>query len=193
MDADGTTISPTNIAIIKYWGKRDETLILSINDSISTTLDLNHLCMTTTVVISQEFDYDRMWLNTKSYLREIRRMAGYVEDEKKGIRIRKDDWKRLRVYIASYNNFPIAVGLVSSAAGFACLGGRAASSYQTQVNAEKKGAMIYTNSFYYYPTEGSDKASFESVRTNTTIAMAAQQGVYPSGNQASASSCATQS
>lgn len=45
-----------------------------------------------------------------------------MEDEKKGIRIRKVDWERLRVHIASYNNFPTAAGLASSAAGFACLG-----------------------------------------------------------------------
>ncbi|KAJ8615388.1 hypothetical protein MRB53_034760 [Persea americana] len=126
-----TARSPTNIAVIKYWGKRDETLILPINDSISVTLDPDHLCTTTTVAVSPAFDSDRMWLNGKeislsggryqSCLREIRRRAGDVEDEKKGIRIRKVDWERLRVHIASYNNFPTAAGLASSAAGFACL------------------------------------------------------------------------
>ncbi|RWR97142.1 mevalonate 5-diphosphate decarboxylase [Cinnamomum micranthum f. kanehirae] len=126
-----TARSPTNIAVIKYWGKRDETLILPINDSISVTLDPDHLCTTTTVAVSPAFDSDRMWLNGKeislsggryqSCLREIRRRACDVEDEKKGIRIRKEDWERLRVHIASYNNFPTAAGLASSAAGFACL------------------------------------------------------------------------
>ncbi|GKD73243.1 diphosphomevalonate decarboxylase MVD2, peroxisomal, partial [Tanacetum coccineum] len=58
-----TARTPTNIAVIKYWGKRDETLILPINDSISVTLDPAHLC-TTTVSVSP-FDHDRMWLNGK--------------------------------------------------------------------------------------------------------------------------------
>ena len=60
-----TARTPTNIAVIKYWGKRDETLILPINDSISVTLDPNHLCTTTTVSVSPSFDQDRMWLNGK--------------------------------------------------------------------------------------------------------------------------------
>ncbi|XP_057476658.1 diphosphomevalonate decarboxylase 2-like isoform X2 [Actinidia eriantha] len=126
-----TAQTPTNIAVIKYWGKRDESLILPINDSISVTLDPEHLCTTTTVAVSPRFDQDRMWLNGKEIslsggryqrcLREIRSRASDVEDEKKGIKIAKKDWENLHVHIASYNNFPTAAGLASSAAGFACL------------------------------------------------------------------------
>jgi mevalonate pyrophosphate decarboxylase len=57
--------SPTNIAVIKYWGKRDEALILPVNDSISVTLDPDHLSATTTVAVSPSFSADRMWLNGK--------------------------------------------------------------------------------------------------------------------------------
>uniref|UniRef100_A0A0D9WS62 Diphosphomevalonate decarboxylase n=1 Tax=Leersia perrieri TaxID=77586 RepID=A0A0D9WS62_9ORYZ len=123
--------SPTNIAVIKYWGKRDEALILPVNDSISVTLDPDHLSATTTVAVSPSFSSDRMWLNGneislsggrfQSCLREIRKRARDVEDEKKGIKIKKEDWEKLHVHIASYNNFPTAAGLASSAAGFACL------------------------------------------------------------------------
>ncbi|CAN0900616.1 Diphosphomevalonate decarboxylase MVD2, peroxisomal [Linum grandiflorum] len=126
-----TAQTPTNIAVIKYWGKRDETLILPVNDSISVTLDPAHLCTTTTVAVSPSFSQDRMWLNGKEVslsgaryqncLREIRSRACDVEDEEKGIRIQKKDWENLHVHIASYNNFPTAAGLASSAAGFACL------------------------------------------------------------------------
>uniref|UniRef100_A0A5B6ZCS6 Diphosphomevalonate decarboxylase n=1 Tax=Davidia involucrata TaxID=16924 RepID=A0A5B6ZCS6_DAVIN len=72
-----------------------------------------------------------MWLNGKEIslsggryqncLREIRCRASDVEDEKKDIKIAKKDWAKLHVHIASYNNFPTAAGLASSAAGFACL------------------------------------------------------------------------
>lgn len=65
-----TAQTPTNIAVIKYWGKRDETLILPVNDSISVTLDPDHLCTTTTVAVSPSFDRDRMWLNGKVSLVE---------------------------------------------------------------------------------------------------------------------------
>ncbi|WMV23330.1 hypothetical protein MTR67_016715 [Solanum verrucosum] len=126
-----TAQTPTNIAVIKYWGKRDENLILAINDSISVTLDPAHLCTTTTVAVSPAFNQDRMWLNGKEIslsggryqncLREIRARANDVEDEKKGIKITKKDWENLHVHVASYNNFPTAAGLASSAAGFACL------------------------------------------------------------------------
>ncbi|KAF3434482.1 hypothetical protein FNV43_RR25585 [Rhamnella rubrinervis] len=126
-----TAQTPTNIAVIKYWGKRDETLILPVNDSISVTLDPEHLCTTTTVAVSPSFDRDRMWLNGKEIslsggryqncLKEIRSRGGNVEDEKKGIKIAKEDWQKLHLHIASYNNFPTAAGLASSAAGFACL------------------------------------------------------------------------
>ncbi|KHN37414.1 Diphosphomevalonate decarboxylase [Glycine soja] len=126
-----TAQTPTNIAVIKYWGKRDETLILPVNDSISLTLDPSHLCTTTTVAVSSAFHQDRMWLNAKeislsggrfhSCLREIRARACDVEDENKGIKITKEDWAKLHLHIASYNNFPTAAGLASSAAGFACL------------------------------------------------------------------------
>ena len=60
-----TAQTPTNIAVIKYWGKRDESLILPVNDSISVTLDPQHLCTTTTVSVSPMFQSDRMWLNGK--------------------------------------------------------------------------------------------------------------------------------
>ncbi|CAA7408279.1 unnamed protein product [Spirodela intermedia] len=126
-----TARSPTNIAVIKYWGKRDETLILPVNDSISVTLDPDHLSATTTVAVSPSFDRDRMWLNGteislsggrfQNCLREIRQRARDVENKEKGIHIRKEDWEKLHVHIASYNNFPTAAGLASSAAGFACL------------------------------------------------------------------------
>ena len=33
-----TAVAPVNIAVVKYWGKRDEARILPINDSVSVTL-----------------------------------------------------------------------------------------------------------------------------------------------------------
>ncbi|KAK6156281.1 hypothetical protein DH2020_010529 [Rehmannia glutinosa] len=127
-----TAQTPTNIAVIKYWGKRDEDLILPINDSISVTLDPDHLCTTTSVAVSPAFTQDRMWLNGKEVslsggryqncLRELRSRASDVEDEEKGIKIAKKDWEKLHVHVVSYNNFPTAAGLASSAAGLACLG-----------------------------------------------------------------------
>ncbi|MEE6500463.1 hypothetical protein FKM82_003792 [Ascaphus truei] len=124
-----TCTAPVNIAVIKYWGKRDEALILPINSSLSVTLHQDQLKTTTSVAASREFTEDRMWLNGKdddirhprlqSCLREIRRLA-----RKRRGDAGDDGFSRIlgyKVHICSVNNFPTAAGLASSAAGYACL------------------------------------------------------------------------
>ncbi|XP_054892920.1 diphosphomevalonate decarboxylase [Poeciliopsis prolifica] len=125
-----TCTAPVNIAVIKYWGKRDEDLILPINSSLSVTLHQDQLKTTTTVAVSRSFQEDRLWLNGKeedishqrlqSCLREIRRLARKRHNDGDA---RSTDSVGLspKVHICSVNNFPTAAGLASSAAGFACL------------------------------------------------------------------------
>lgn len=112
-----TCSAPVNIAVIKYWGKRDEELILPVNSSLSVTLDQTQLKATTSVAVSKSFMKDRMWLNGKeedmnhprlqNTLHEIRKLA------------KQEDGTHF--HICSENNFPTAAGLASSAAGYACL------------------------------------------------------------------------
>nr|AGT17596.1 mevalonate diphosphate decarboxylase [Picrorhiza kurrooa] len=126
-----TAQTPTNIAVIKYWGKGDEDLILPINDSISVTLDPDHLCTTTSVAVSPAFTHDRMWLNGKEVslsggrfqncLREVRSCANDVEDEKEGVLKSLKGLGDLHVHMCPTIDFPTAAGLASSAAGLACL------------------------------------------------------------------------
>lgn len=47
----------TNIALIKYWGKKNETLILPMNNSLSLTLDAFYT--ETEILFSEEFTEDR--------------------------------------------------------------------------------------------------------------------------------------
>jgi diphosphomevalonate decarboxylase len=54
--------SPINIAVIKYWGKRDEDLILPLNDSISLTINQKQISTTTIIEINDEKE-DLFFLN----------------------------------------------------------------------------------------------------------------------------------
>jgi len=121
-----TTSAPVNIACIKYWGKRDTKLILPTNSSLSVTLDQEHLRATTTSRADPSFEKDRLWLNGKeeeikpggrmaTCIAELRKMRENVEKDG------GDKISQYHIHIASYNNFPTAAGLASSAAGFAAL------------------------------------------------------------------------
>jgi diphosphomevalonate decarboxylase len=52
-----------NIALIKYWGKRNDELILPDNDSLSITLDLNDLYSYTTVSTSSSMTSDTFYFD----------------------------------------------------------------------------------------------------------------------------------
>lgn len=126
-----THTAPSNIACIKYWGKKDLALNTPINSSVSVTMNQDDLKAITTVVASPAFEADRLWLNGKEeditrnrrvqeVLREIRARAGDRADSTGAIvpAATLAGWK---VHIVSRNTFPTAAGLASSAAGYACL------------------------------------------------------------------------
>ncbi|MEM5798750.1 MAG: diphosphomevalonate decarboxylase [Candidatus Aenigmatarchaeota archaeon] len=110
-----SAIANTNIALIKYWGKRDKKLFLPYNSSISVTLE--GLFSHTTVEFDKKYRSDIFILNGKelkfgneynevvSHLEMIRQVAGISEKAK----------------VVSMNNFPTAAGLASSASGLAAL------------------------------------------------------------------------
>ncbi|KAN0007060.1 hypothetical protein ACTFIU_005254 [Dictyostelium citrinum] len=117
--ASVTCTAPVNIAVIKYWGKRDEKIILPLNSSLSGTLHQDDLKTTTTIVASEDYTEDELYLNGKkedinavryqNVLKVIRSRATKLMD------------KKHCVHIASINNFPTAAGLASSASGYCCL------------------------------------------------------------------------
>ncbi|GIY82245.1 diphosphomevalonate decarboxylase [Caerostris darwini] len=114
-----TAVAPVNIAVIKYWGKRNEDLILPVNDSISVTLSKKEMCAKTSVACSEYFERDRMWLNGKEQDMQTPRLQRCIAELKK--RGKNTKVKNFHLHICSENNFPTAAGLASSAAGFACL------------------------------------------------------------------------
>jgi len=128
-----TCTAPVNIAVIKYWGKRDENLNLPLNSSLSACLHQDDLKTTTSVIASTNFETDEIWLNGKKEnieteriqkcLRELRSRATKFVDTKTGkvLISGAEEWSKYKVHIYSENNFPTAAGLASSASGYCCL------------------------------------------------------------------------
>ncbi|KAG4067343.1 hypothetical protein HA402_000334 [Bradysia odoriphaga] len=119
-----TCIAPINIAVIKYWGKRDDKLILPVNDSISGTLSTDQLCAKTTISASPTYTETKYWLNgiEGDYKSNIR-MKNVIKAMKKLAKKKcpKNKALKYKLHICSINNFPTAAGLASSAAGYSCL------------------------------------------------------------------------
>lgn len=57
------SITSPNIALVKYWGKYHDDLIIPINDSISFTLNSEDLSTTTTISFSKFNEIDTLTLN----------------------------------------------------------------------------------------------------------------------------------
>ncbi|KAF1820167.1 MVD1, mevalonate pyrophosphate decarboxylase [Dissoconium aciculare CBS 342.82] len=122
-----STFAPVNIAVIKYWGKRDAKLNLPTNSSLSVTLSQDDLRTHTTASCSSTFDRDSLTLNgsdqdisgarTQACLQELRQLRQEVEQKDGSL----PKLSEFRLKIVSENNFPTAAGLASSAAGFAAL------------------------------------------------------------------------
>ncbi len=109
-----TAIANSNTAMIKYWGKYDEKLILPMNSNISMTVDSQNT--TTTVEFSKELKEDAVLINGKEQDGKPRERVSRHLDLIRNIA--KID---LKAKVMSENNFPTAVGLASSASGFAAL------------------------------------------------------------------------
>lgn len=105
-----------NIALIKYWGKRDEKLILPYTSSLSLTL--SDLYTQTAVNFSDDFSEDSVTLDGENLLpgsTTFRRVVSMLDlvREKAGI--------STKARVESRNHVPTAAGLASSASGFAAL------------------------------------------------------------------------
>ncbi|KAJ1657689.1 diphosphomevalonate decarboxylase [Dispira simplex] len=123
-----TCTAPVNIAVIKYWGKRNPALILPTNSSLSVTLSQDDLHSRTTISIAPEYDQDRMWLNgVECPISSNSRLVNCLQaarEQRKTMEVVDSSlppWSAWGIRIASVNNFPTAAGLASSASGYACL------------------------------------------------------------------------
>jgi diphosphomevalonate decarboxylase len=105
-----TAKAPVNIALIKYWGKKDKVNIIPYNSSISITLD--NLYTVTTIEESSEFSF---YLNGRKQSKdESQRVMQFLQNFASNDEINTTK-------ILSTNYVPTAAGLASSASGFAAL------------------------------------------------------------------------
>src|SRR3990167_8887228 len=127
-----TAIAPSNIAFIKYWGRKNEVLRLPSNGSIS--MNLSNLLTTTTVEFNSSFKEDVIIIDDRKEESEGNRAIKHLD------RIRKIAKIDLKARVVTKNNFPTGTGLSSSASGFAAL--TVAASAAAGLNLSKKELSI---------------------------------------------------
>ena len=116
MKKSGKARAPTNIALIKYWGKADEALIIPMNNSLSVTLD--RFYTETRVTFDETLTEDQLILNGEAVnAKESAKIQRYME------MIRKEAGISEHALIESENFVPTAAGLASSASAYAALAG----------------------------------------------------------------------
>ena len=104
-----TAIAHPNIALVKYWGKRDTRLNLPSTGSISMTVDR----FRTRTTVNWGAEEDEAWIDGRlAEGKEKNRVFEHLD--------RIDPW-RPKVTVVSESNFPKAAGLASSSSAFAAL------------------------------------------------------------------------
>ena len=120
----------TNIALIKYWGKENQELIIPMNNSLSLTLDAFYT--ETNVTFSEDTSEDLFYLDNQ------------LQDSKATLKVsrfldlvRAKACSSLHAVVKSQNFVPTAAGLASSASGLAALAGAASAALNLQLSSEE--------------------------------------------------------
>lgn len=108
-----SAVANSNIAFVKYWGKRDTQLMTPMNSSISMTMD--GLQTHTTIEFAKDLGNDVLLNGKKEDGKSLEKIVTHIQ------RIKALASSDLPFRMESENNFPTAAGLASSASGFAAL------------------------------------------------------------------------
>ncbi len=112
--ATATALAHPNIAFIKYWGNRDDTLRLPLSGSLS--MNLEGLETRTRVSFDVVMNADRFILNG-----EVQEGAGLARVSAFLDHLRGMIGQQIYALVESTNNFPAGAGIASSASAFAAL------------------------------------------------------------------------
>lgn len=114
MAKSGKARAHTNIALIKYWGKADEKLIIPMNNSLSVSLEKFYT--ETEVTFDSDYQNDQFILNgEEANEKETKKIQSYMDI------VREIAGTNLHARIDSHNFVPTAAGLASSASAYAAL------------------------------------------------------------------------
>jgi diphosphomevalonate decarboxylase len=134
-----TAFAPSNIALTKYWGKRDHTLNLPLAPSLSVTLsDLGTL---TVVAPNPDLDDDVMMVDDQELdpagMTKVRRVLNII---------RQRAGTQVKAGLRSVNTVPTARGLASSASAFAALALAASKAYGLDLDERELSILARTGS-----------------------------------------------
>lgn len=109
-----SAVAHPNIALIKYWGNRNNSLRLPLSGSLS--FNLAGLETRTSVCFDTALEADQFWLNGELQQNAaLARVSAFLDL----VRQRVD--MKLAARVESKNNFPAGAGIASSASAFAAL------------------------------------------------------------------------
>jgi len=115
-----TAVANPNIAFIKYWGNRDNSLRLPANGSIS--MNLGGLNTQTCITFTPQLTADTLSLNgTPAAGKSLSRMTAFLDI------LRELSGSRLFASVTTENGFPTGAGIASSASAYAALATAASS------------------------------------------------------------------
>lgn len=109
-----TAKAHTNIALVKYWGKKEPQLIIPNTGSLSVTL--NDFYTTSTVTFANDLKEDQVTIDDYQLTSEEKtRVVSFLDI------VRNMSGCQLKARVTSNNHVPTAAGLASSASAFAAL------------------------------------------------------------------------
>lgn len=142
-----TAKANTNIALVKYWGKKDQDLIIPQTDSLSLTL--NEFYTTTTVNFDNHLTSDLVAIDQHILSKKEAKKVVHVLDI-----VRQLSGIKSFARVDSINHVPTAAGLASSASAFAALAGAASTAAGLNLSSRdlsrlaRRGSGSATRSIY---------------------------------------------
>jgi len=164
-----TAIAQPNIALIKYWGKRDVDRNLPAVGSISITLNELHTEVSVDLDVDQSADV--LLVNGDENLAMLPRISACLD--------RVLGSSRPRTRIESRSNFPIAAGLASSASAFAATTVAAAAAANLALGTQELARLAGASSGSAARSLYGGFAELKNLRDSIALTSLGDEGFWP--------------